>query len=70
MLVAQGGVSHVSKLDVTLRAAVHEQVALCGVELGRGDDLRELLHIRGLDIDNVLRDVKVSVWPILRRSTH
>ena len=70
MPVAKRRVSHVSKLDVALRAAVHEQVALCGVELGRGDDLRELLHIRGLDIDDVFRDVKVSVKPMIQRSTH
>ena len=53
MSVAERRVAHVRELDVALRARVHEHIALRGVELGRGDDLRELFHVHRLDINNV-----------------
>ena len=53
MLIAQSRIPHVSKFDVTLRAAVHKQVAVYGVEFGSGDDLGQLLHVHGLDVHDV-----------------
>ena len=53
MLIAQSRVPHVRKLDVALRAAVHEQIAVYWVELGSGDDLGQLLHVDGLDVHDV-----------------
>lgn len=57
MLIAQRRVPHVSKLDVAFRTAVHEEVAMYWVELRRGDDFRQLFHVCGLDVDDVLRCV-------------
>ena len=53
MPVAERRVAHVRELDVALRARVHEDIALRGVELGRGDDLRKLFHVRGFDVHDV-----------------
>lgn len=51
--IAQCRLSHVRQLDRALRRRVHEQVARLRVELGGRDDLRELLHVRWLDVDDV-----------------
>ena len=56
MPVAKRRVSHVSKLDVALRAAVHEQIAVHRVELRRGDNFRKLFHIRGLDVHDIFEN--------------
>lgn len=53
MLIAQRAFSHVGELDSTLRAGVHEPVAALRVELGRSDDLCQLLHIGRFDINDV-----------------
>jgi hypothetical protein len=53
VLVAQGALAHVGELDGALGAGVHEPVAADGVELGGGDDLGQLLHVGGLDVDDV-----------------
>jgi hypothetical protein len=53
VLVAQRLLSHVGQLDRSLRARVAEKVAGDGVEFGGGDDLGELLHVDGLDIEDV-----------------
>ena len=53
MLVAESTLSHVRQLDCALRAGIHEPVAAQRVEFGRGDDLRQFLHVRRLDIDDV-----------------
>lgn len=53
MLVAQRTLAHIRELDGALRARVHEPVAAEGVELGGSDDLSQLLHVGGFDVDNV-----------------
>lgn len=53
MLVTQSPLAHIRQLDRSLRACVHEPVAAGGVEFGGRDDFRQLLHVCGLDIDNV-----------------
>ena len=54
--------SHVTQSDGSFAGAVDEEIALLGVELGGGDDLRELLHVGGLDVHDVeglVRDLHV-----------
>lgn len=53
MLVAESSLTHIGQLDGALGARVHEPVAAHRVELGGGDDLGELLHVRRLDIHDV-----------------
>lgn len=53
VLVAERTLSHVGELDCALATGVHEPVAALGVKLGGGDDLRQLLHVGRLDVDNV-----------------
>lgn len=53
MLVTQCRVAHVGKLDGALGARVAEEVAMDRVELGGGDDLCQLLHVDGLDVEDV-----------------
>lgn len=53
MLVAQRRSPHVAQTDGSLAAAVDEGVTLVGVELGRRDHLRQLLHVGGLDVNDV-----------------
>ena len=53
MLIAQCALPHVGQLDCAFRARVHEPVTAAGVELCRRDNLRELLHVRRLDVDDV-----------------
>lgn len=53
MLVAQCLLPHVCQLDRALAARVHEPVAAYGMEFSCRDDLRELLHVRWLDVDNI-----------------
>mmetsp|Transcript_51447 Transcript_51447/g.129077 ORF Transcript_51447/g.129077 Transcript_51447/m.129077 type:complete len:219 (-) Transcript_51447:624-1280(-) len=53
MLVAQSGVAHIAQLDDALARTVHENAAVCGVELGGRDYLRQLLHVCGLDVHNI-----------------
>ena len=53
MSITKRRITHVGELDVALRARVHEKVAVDGVELRRGDDLSQLLHVHGFDVDDV-----------------
>lgn len=73
MLVAESTLAHVGQLNRALGASIHEPVAALWVELRRSDNLRQLLHIRRLDIDNVealILDVQVpEVYPqVIRRN--
>lgn len=70
MSVAQCRVSHVSKLDVALRTAVHEEIAMRRVELRRGDDLRQLLHVDRLDINDVFGGLSVHIQDEDNAKTH
>lgn len=56
MPVAKRCFTHIRKLNVAFRAGVHEQVALCRVELRRGDNFRKLFHIRGLDVHDIFEN--------------
>lgn len=72
MLVAESTLAHISQLNRALRARIHEPVAALWMELCRGDNLRQLLHVRWLDVDNVealILDVQVpEVYPqVVRR---
>lgn len=51
--VAQCALAHVGQLDGALGARVHEPITALRVEFGRGDDLCQLLHVSGLDVDDV-----------------
>lgn len=51
--VTQGRRPHVTQPDCPFAAAVHEGVAVMGVELGRCDHLCELLHVGWLDVDDI-----------------
>ena len=54
--------SHVTESYCPFAGTVDEEIALLGVELGGGDDLRELLHVGGLDVHDVeglVRDLHV-----------
>lgn len=53
MLVTEGTLSHVGKLDGALGAGIHEPVATLWVELGGSDDLSKLFHVSRFDVDNV-----------------
>lgn len=53
MPVTQGRRPHVAQPDCPFAAAVHEGVAVMGVELGRRDHLRELLHVGRLNVHDV-----------------
>ena len=53
MLVTERLLPHVAEPDGALAAAVDELVAVDGVELGRRDDLCQLLHVGRLDVHNV-----------------
>jgi hypothetical protein len=53
VLITQGPLPHIGKLDGTLRAGVHEPVTADRVEFGRCDYLGEFLHVRRLDVHNV-----------------
>lgn len=53
VLIAQGALSHVRKLDSALRASIHKPIAAHGVKFGSRDDFGELFHVGRLDINNV-----------------
>ena len=53
MSITKRRITHVGELDVALRARVHEKVAVDGVELRRGDDFSQFLHVHGFDVDDV-----------------
>lgn len=51
--VTQGRRPHVAQPDCPFAAAVHEGVAVMGVELGRRNHLRELLHVGRFNVHDV-----------------
>lgn len=51
--ITERRVTHVRKLDVTLRTRVHEQVTMLWMELSGGNDLREFLHIDRFDVYDI-----------------
>lgn len=53
MLITKGTLTHVGELDSAFGACIHEPITARGVKFGGCDDLGELLHISGLDINNV-----------------
>ena len=53
VLIAQGTFSHVGQLDDSLGAGIHEPIATDGMKLGRRDHLGQLLHVGGLDVDDI-----------------
>lgn len=55
VLVAERRRSHVAQPDRAFTARVHEEIAVARMELCRCDDLRQLLHVRWLDVDDVER---------------
>lgn len=62
VLVTQGPLSHIGKLDGSLGTGIHEPIAAGRMELGGRDHFRQLLHVRRLDIDDVetlVLDIKV-----------
>ena len=67
MLVAKSTLAHIGQLNRALGASIHEPVATLWAELGRGDNLSQLLHVRWLDINNVealILDIQVpEVYP-------
>ena len=53
MPITQRCVTHIGKLDVALRARVHEEVTMNRVELGGSDDFGQFLHVDGFDVDDI-----------------
>lgn len=53
MSVTECLLSHVTQSDGTLAAAVHKLVAVYRVKDRRCNDLRQLLHVGRLDVNNV-----------------
>jgi len=53
MPITQRCVTHICKLDVALRARVHEEITMDGVELGGSDDFGQLLHVHRFDVDDI-----------------
>ena len=53
MLVAQGTLAHVCEFYCAFRARVHEPITALWVKLCSSDDLRQLLHICRLDINDI-----------------
>ena len=66
MVVTQCPGPHICELNGTLRARVHEVVAVYWVELGSGDDLCQLFHVDGFDIDDVCESSRDDQLTILR----
>lgn len=60
MSIAKRRVTHVCKFDVTFWARVHKKIALRGMEFGRSDDLRQLLHIDRFDIHDIYPKVRID----------
>lgn len=53
MLIAESPLAHISQLDSSLGAGVHEPVTADRVKLGCCNDLGEFLHVGRFDIHNV-----------------
>lgn len=62
VLIAQCPLAHIGQLDGSLGASIHEPIAAGRMELGRGDNFGELLHVGRFDVDDVkalILDIKV-----------
>jgi len=62
VLITQGALAHIGKLDRSLGTRIHEPVAALRMKFRRGDHLGQLFHVCRLDIDYVealVLDVKV-----------
>lgn len=57
MFVAERRLPHVAQAYGALAAAVGKGLTLLRVELGRGDHLRQLLHVGRLDVHDVWKGV-------------
>lgn len=53
MCVTKSSLTHVSQLDGSLAAGIHEPIAAEWVEFCGSNDLSQLLHVGRLDINNV-----------------
>ena len=53
MLVTQGTLSHICKLNGALGACIHEPIAALRMELSSRDDFSQLFHIGWLDVDDI-----------------
>lgn len=53
MLIAESTLPHICQFDSAFRACVHEPIAANGVKFSGGDNLCQLLHIGGLDVNDV-----------------
>ena len=53
MLVTERLWSHIAQSYRALATAIDEGIALARVELGSRDHLRQLLHVRRLDVDDI-----------------
>ena len=51
--IAKCSFTHIRKLDIALGARIHEDVTLRWVEFCSSDDLRQLLHVHGFDVDDI-----------------
>ena len=61
MLVAECPLPHVTQPHHPLACAVQEITAVSGVELSGSDDLGEVLHVGGLDVNDVCRQSRHGV---------
>ena len=53
VLVTEGILSHISKLNGALRARVHKPIAALWMKFRGGNDLSQLLHVCGFDVHNI-----------------
>lgn len=71
MLITQRPLPHIRQLNRPLRTRIHEPITRRGMKLCRRNDLRQLLHIRRLDIDDIealVLDVEVpEIYPQIIR---
>ena len=63
VLITQSRFAHISELDSTLAATIHELIAMRRVKFGSCDDFCKFFHVDWLDIDNVERLVLYAEIP-------
>ena len=72
MLIAQRPLPHIRQLDRPFRTRIHEPITRGRMELCRSNHLRQLLHIRRLDIHDVetlVLDIQVpEIYPQIVRA--
>ena len=59
MPITESRVTHVSQLDCPFRAGIHEVVAIEWMKFSGCDDLGKLLHVDGLDVNDVFADLSM-----------